>query len=124
MVNALHWAGSIKSRRRGALGHKAIVAADHRPAGLSYADVTERIGNAIGRTLTFQPISEEEKRRKMLARGESVEIITAHLSIYAIREGRLARVTDTIERVLGRKPITFDRWVRENIAVFREPPAA
>jgi hypothetical protein len=52
--------------------------------------------------------------------GDSPELVTAHLSIYrAIREGRLATVTDTVERVLERKPITFDEWVRENATSFR-----
>jgi len=42
------------------------------------------------------------------------------LSIYrAIREGRLAAVTDTVERVLGRKAIPFHQWVQENAAAFR-----
>jgi hypothetical protein len=41
--------------------------------------------------------------------------------VRAIRNGRLATVTDTVKRVLGRKPITFDQWVQENIAVFADP---
>ena len=44
----------------------------------------------------------------------------ARLSIFwAIREGRLVAVTDRVERVLGRKPITFDQWARENATAFR-----
>jgi hypothetical protein len=55
----------------------------------------------------------------MVSRGEPAEIVAAHLSIYrAIREGRLATVTDMVERVLGRKPIPFDHWARENMAAF------
>jgi hypothetical protein len=42
------------------------------------------------------------------------------MSIYrAIRKGRLASVTDKVERALGRKPIPFDQWTRENAAAFR-----
>jgi hypothetical protein len=56
----------------------------------------------------------------MRADGDSQEMIAAHLSIYrAIREGRMAEVTGNVERVLGRKPITFDRWARENAEAFR-----
>jgi hypothetical protein len=52
--------------------------------------------------------------------GDSEEMIAAHLSIYrAIRDGRLAEVTGNVERVLGRKPISFDRWARDNAAAFR-----
>jgi hypothetical protein len=79
-----------------------------------------KIGAAIGRSIRFEPISEDEERRKMVSRDEPAEIVAAHLSIYrAIREGRLAAVTETVERVLGRKAITFDQWVRENVAAFQ-----
>jgi uncharacterized protein YbjT (DUF2867 family) len=90
------------------------------PEALSYAEMAAKIGTAIGKPIQFQAIAEEEERRQMIARGDSPELVTAHLSIYrAIREGRLATVTDTVERVLERKPITFDQWVRENATSFR-----
>jgi hypothetical protein len=37
----------------------------------------------------------------------------------AIREGRLATVTDNVERILGRKPIAIEQWAVENAAAFR-----
>lgn len=46
--------------------------------------------------------------------------VEARLSIFrAIREGRLAKVTDTVETVLGRKPIAFGQWATENAGSFR-----
>jgi hypothetical protein len=82
--------------------------------------MTAKIGATIGRPLRFEPISDEEERRKMIKSGDLPKTITAHVSIYrAIREGRLAAVTDTVKRVLGRKPITFDQWARENAAAFQ-----
>jgi hypothetical protein len=82
--------------------------------------MTAKIGAAIGRSLKFEPISADEERRKMVSRDDPAEIVAAHLSLYrAIREGRLAAVADTVERVLGRNPITFDRWVVENVAAFQ-----
>jgi uncharacterized protein YbjT (DUF2867 family) len=95
------------------------------PEALSYAEMTAKIGAAIGKPVKFQPISEEQVRHEMIENGDSAEIVAAHLSIYrAIREGRLATVTDTLERVLGRKPITFDQWVQENAAAFADPVLA
>jgi uncharacterized protein YbjT (DUF2867 family) len=89
------------------------------PEALSYAEMAEKIGTAIGQRIQFQTIPEEEERRQMIARGDSRESVAAHLSIYrAIREGRLATVTDAVDRVLGRKPITFDQWVEENATSF------
>ena len=87
---------------------------------LSYAEMAAKIGAAIGKPIRFQPISEEEARKQQVAWGASAELVEARLSIFrAIREGRLAVVTDTVEQVLGRKPITFGQWASENAEEFR-----
>jgi len=90
------------------------------PVALSYAEMTAKIGAAIGKPVRFEPISEEQERRKMFESGDPPEIVEAHISIYrGIRDGRLAAVTNNVERVTGRKPITFDRWVQEHVNAFR-----
>jgi uncharacterized protein YbjT (DUF2867 family) len=95
------------------------------PQALSYPEMLAKIAAAIRKPLHYQVISEEEERRRMTDRGEPEEIIVAHLSIYrAIREGRLAKPTDRVERILGRKPLTFDDWVQQNLAVFAQPVEA
>jgi uncharacterized protein YbjT (DUF2867 family) len=146
MSNALHWAPSIKAEGivRASTGEgriafihpddiadvatQALTTAEHEgealaitgPEALSYAELTAKIGAAIGKPLTFQSISDEQVRRRMAASGMSGVEVEAHVALWrAIREGRLAAVTHTVERVLGRKPTPFDRWVRENAAAFR-----
>ena len=90
------------------------------PEALSFSDVTARIGAVIGRRLTFQPISDAEARQRYSLTEASVEETEAHISLWrAIRDGRLATVTDKVERILGRKPIAFDQWVIENAGAFR-----
>lgn len=101
------------------------------PEALSYGEMLARIGAAIGKPLSFQAISAEEERQRWAERGEPPESIDYHLDIFrAIREGRLAGVTDTVQRVLGRSAIPFEQWVREHIAeltgvtpAFPESPA-
>jgi (4-alkanoyl-5-oxo-2,5-dihydrofuran-3-yl)methyl phosphate reductase len=67
----------------------------------------------------MQSISDAEARQQQLAWATPEPLVEARLSIFrAIREGRLATPTDTVFRVLGRKPITFDQWVLENAAAF------
>jgi (4-alkanoyl-5-oxo-2,5-dihydrofuran-3-yl)methyl phosphate reductase len=89
------------------------------PEALSYAQMTAKIAAAIGRPIRFEEISDDRERHKMAERGESAAMIDAHISIYrAIREGRLATVTNVVEQVLGRKPLTFDQWVQDNAATF------
>ncbi|MGB9311211.1 MAG: NmrA family NAD(P)-binding protein, partial [Candidatus Acidiferrales bacterium] len=146
MSNALFWATSLKaegvvrsstgdgkipfihSDDIGAVAIKALTTRQFDgkalpisgPEALSYAEMAAKIGAALGKPVKFEPISEAQVRARMAESGDSPEIVAAHLSIYrAIREGRLAAVTDTVECVLGRKPITFDRWVQENLPAFR-----
>lgn len=89
------------------------------PEALSCTEMTARIGDAIGKSLRFQSISDEEARAQQIAWNAPPPLVEARLSIFrAIREGRLAAVTDTAERVIGRKPISFDQWARENAAAF------
>jgi len=145
MSNALWWARSIRAEGvvRSSTGGgripfihptdiaevsaRALTSPEHRgeslpitgPEALSYAEMTAKIGASIGRPLRFETISEDEERRQQIAWGASGLLIEARLSIFrAIREGRLAAVTGTVERVLGRPPIAFDQWARANAAAY------
>jgi uncharacterized protein YbjT (DUF2867 family) len=91
------------------------------PEALTYGQMTAKIGATVGKPLRFQPISDQEERHHMIESGCQPEIVDAHVSIYrAIREGHLAIVTDNVDRILRQKPLSFDRWVGENAAAFRQ----
>jgi uncharacterized protein YbjT (DUF2867 family) len=146
MVNALWWAKSIKAGGvvRSSTGEgkipfihsddiagvvtKALTTRQYDgaslsitgPEALSYRQMTDKIGLALGRALRYEPISDEDARQQQIGWAAPEPLVEARLSIFrAIREGRLAEVTDGVERVLGRAPIAFDRWVEENVGAFR-----
>jgi uncharacterized protein YbjT (DUF2867 family) len=146
MSNLLAWAPSIKAegvvRASTGDGRRAFIHSDDiaavatkaltireydgeslaitGPEALSFAEVTTKLGAAIGRRLKFQPISDEEAGQRYAASGASSPETEAHVSLWrAIREGRLADSTDNVERILGRKPIAMDQWAMENAAAFR-----
>jgi (4-alkanoyl-5-oxo-2,5-dihydrofuran-3-yl)methyl phosphate reductase len=146
MSNLLAWAHSVKAEgvvrastgdgRRAfihsadiaAVGVEALVNAKYLgkelpitgPEAVSFAEVAEKIGAAIGRPVRFEAISDEEAGQRFAASGEPVEVVKAHVALWrAIREGRVGRVTGEVERVLGRQPISLDTWVRENAESFR-----
>jgi uncharacterized protein YbjT (DUF2867 family) len=146
MSNALYWARSIKAEGvvRAATGDgripfihpndiagvvmEALIDPQYAgaslpitgPAALSYAEMGAKIGAAIGKPVRFQALSGEQARAQQIAWKAPEPLVEARLSIFrAIREGRLAVVTDVVERVLGRKPIPFDQWARENVGAFR-----
>ena len=146
MSNLLAWANSIKKeglvRSSTGDGKRAFIHSDDiaavatealttsnylgqslpitGPEALSFAEVTAAIATAIGKQLTFQPISDVEARQRYSAISASTEETEAHVSLWrALREGRLATVTDTVERILGRKPIKLNQWLTENAAAFQ-----
>jgi uncharacterized protein YbjT (DUF2867 family) len=103
----------------GALVAERLLQCGHRPRvfvrnpkkaeALSYSEMTAKIGAVIGRRLKFESISDDEARKQLVAGSEHPESLDYHVSIFrAIREGRLASVTNTVQHVLGRPPITFE----------------
>lgn len=95
------------------------------PEALTFAEVTAKIAARIGQPLTFQAISDDEAQQRYSATGAPSEETEAHVALWrAIREGRLGTITDTVERILLRKPITLDQWIVENAGAFMARPAA
>ncbi|WP_342375545.1 NAD(P)H-binding protein [Myxococcus stipitatus] len=85
------------------------------PEALSYGEMATRIGATIGKTVRFESISDEEAQASV-GRGPYA---AALVDIWrAIREGRMALVNDGVERVLGRRPRSFDRWVAQHADAF------
>ncbi len=145
MSNALHWAHSIKAEGvlRSSTGDgkiafihphdiaavavRALTTRDHHgeaivisgPRALSYAEMVAAIGAAIGESVRFVHITDGEAR---VGTGPYAEAL---MDIWrAIREGRVATVTDGVQRILDREPSSFDQWVAENADAFVRPGAS
>ena len=145
MSNLLAWAGSIKNegvvRSSTGDGRRAFIHSEDiaavaveglttgkfvgeslpitGPEAVNFREVAMKIGKAIGRQLAFQTISDDEARSRYAAISGSEAETEAHVALWrAIGEGRLATVTNDVERILGRKPIALDRWIQENAAAF------
>lgn len=89
------------------------------PQSLSFREVTDIIGEAIGKSLSYQVISDEQARESYSRISGSSEETEAHIALWrAIRDGQLATTTDCVERILGKKPMALRQWVRENVRSF------
>jgi uncharacterized protein YbjT (DUF2867 family) len=146
MSNALAWASSIKANGRvrastgdgriamihpddiAAVAIQALTRREHEgqslaitgPEALTYTQMTNAIGKAIGRPLELEVITDEQAHLTLLAHGLTAELADALVVLWReVREGRVATVTDHVERVTGNKPITFDPWAAENASTFR-----
>ncbi|MGC4068388.1 MAG: NAD(P)H-binding protein [Polyangiaceae bacterium] len=104
---------AVKALTTGAHDGEALVITG--PQALTYGEMASRIGAAIGKTIRFEEISDEEARPDF-----DGAYADALVDIWrAVREGRLATVTDGVQRVLGRNPRSFDQWAQENAGAFR-----
>jgi uncharacterized protein YbjT (DUF2867 family) len=89
------------------------------PESLTSKEATDIIGEAIGKSLSYQVISDEQARERYSRISGSPEETEAHVALWrAIRDGRLAATTDGVERILGKKPIVLRQWASENVRSF------
>ena len=90
------------------------------PEALSYDAMAQVIGDAIGKRVRFEEISDQQAYRSVVRWAGKGPYADALVDIWrAVREGRLATVSDGVQQVLGRKPISFDRWAKENADAFQ-----
>jgi uncharacterized protein YbjT (DUF2867 family) len=99
------------------LGHSLAITG---PELLEYAEMAAKIGIAAGRPVRFEPITDDESRHALLARGMPAPVAEALVTLWReVREGRVAVVTDTVQEVLGRRALSFDRWAAESASAFQ-----
>jgi len=82
---------------------------------VGYADVAAALTAVTGRTISYRPISMDEARARMGARGASRESVDAVLAIAAYQKegGPTATVSPTVQRLLGRPPRSLRDFVRD-----------
>ena len=114
--------GFIDARDIAAVGVKALTEAGHH--GQAYVltgaraytryEVAEVISQATGKTVTYQPITEEQLQSGMTSVG-APEVYTMLMTgaYQDVRAGHMAAVTDTVERVTGRAPISLEQFAQD-----------
>ena len=97
-------------------GHAGEVLTLTGPEALSYREAAELISGAIGRAVRYVPESVDEAWRRRRAAGQPVWLAAAQLAIagYQRRGGPTERVTDTVERVTGRRPRTLAEFIEDH----------
>jgi (4-alkanoyl-5-oxo-2,5-dihydrofuran-3-yl)methyl phosphate reductase len=146
MSNALNWARTIKSQgkvfanyREGkvppihprdiaAVAVAALTSGGHEGKSypltggeaLSMNEQVQILSEVVGRPIELVPISDDAARDGMLKAGMPPLLVDAIVEIGgSVRSGKASEVLPTVEQVLGRKPLTWTDWARENAAAFR-----
>ena len=87
---------------------------------VGFAEVAEALSEATGNPVTYRSISMDEARARMEARGLPTNVITGTMALYAYQKagGPTAKVSDSVERILGRRPRTIRDFARDHADQF------
>jgi len=87
---------------------------------IGYADLAGVLSDVTGRTITYRPITPEEARARLAARGVAAAAIDALLAIAAYQRagGPTAMISPNVERLLGRRPRTIRDFARDYASQF------
>jgi uncharacterized protein YbjT (DUF2867 family) len=89
------------------------------PQSLTQRDKVCALGQAIGRSLTWQEVPPDEVRQAMLARGLSPDIPERTLAYLADSVERPGPTSDVVQHILRRPALTFTQWAVDHAAEFR-----
>jgi uncharacterized protein YbjT (DUF2867 family) len=146
MTNSLTWAATIKTQGAfyqptgdgrwaaidpadiGAVAVKALTSSGHEgksytltgPESLSAAGYAAKLSSVLGKPVKFVDVPPEAARDNLLKSGMPPEYVDALMDLLAaMKAGKTDSVTDTVEKILGRKAGTFEQWARRNVAAFK-----
>ena len=93
------------------------------PEAISYRQATEILSRVLDRPLTFVAESDDAAWTRLHAAGQPPWLIAGTLAIAAYQRagGPTESLTDTVERLTGRRPRTFEQFARDHTreALFR-----
>lgn len=92
------------------------------PQALSQDRMVADIGAAAGRLLRYQEVPDAVFRRNMERTGAPEGFGDAYLARLAHLLAHPPQVSDTVQRLLGRPPISFAQWARDHAEAFQRPP--
>jgi uncharacterized protein YbjT (DUF2867 family) len=91
------------------------------PEALTFEAVADAIGQAIGKKVSYVHVPPDYARKQMLADGVPRWLADDMLVLFAsIREGYGGAPTDTVLRVTGERPRSYQQFARDYAAEFLE----
>ncbi|MDB4959163.1 MAG: NAD(P)-dependent oxidoreductase [Myxococcales bacterium] len=80
----------------------------------------DTISRVIGKPLKFIDVPDGAARDTMLGQGMQTQVVDAMLEFTGlVRGGHVGMVTDTVWKMTGKTPRTWEAWVTENAAAFK-----
>lgn len=89
------------------------------PEALSVPEQVACLAEVLGRTIETVDVPADAARQQFLSVGWTDAAVEGALASFErVRQGREATVTDDVQRVLGRRPRSFEAWVRDHRDAF------
>jgi uncharacterized protein YbjT (DUF2867 family) len=90
------------------------------PEALSYTQVAEILSNVTGKKIAYVNVSEEDTKRALKNTGWDDWLINTTLQLFDIyRKGYASRISSEVEKIIGRKPISFSQFAKDYAQAFR-----
>ncbi|GLX38464.1 nucleotide-diphosphate-sugar epimerase [Streptomyces roseochromogenus] len=89
------------------------------PESITHAEQVRIIGEAVGRDVRWEDLPVEAAREALTAAWGNAEFVDARLRAWGRFVDAPERVTDTVERLLGRPARTFRSWAEDHADDFR-----
>lgn len=88
------------------------------PTKLTFSEVAEILGDKLGRTIQYQPISMEEFKEGLIAVGvpDSFIWLLSYLFTEVLGHSENQTISDDVQHVLNRKPISFEEYAEATAA--------
>lgn len=91
------------------------------PQALDHNRVAEMISERIGRNITYSPLTEEAMLQGARDSGMPEGAVQYMAVLYSVvRDGWMATITDDVEMVTGQKPTSFQEFVYQNAAAWKD----
>ncbi|MBB6346592.1 uncharacterized protein YbjT (DUF2867 family) [Nonomuraea muscovyensis] len=100
-------------------GHGGAAYTISGPEAVTRADQARIIGEVVGREVRWEEPPPAAAREELLAAWGDPEAVDDALAAWASFAGTPERVTDTVQRLLGRRALTFRQWAGDHVADFR-----
>ncbi|MFG3438001.1 NAD(P)H-binding protein [Nonomuraea sp. NPDC047897] len=100
-------------------GHGGATYTISGPETLTRAEQARIIGETVGHEVRWEEPPARTAREELLAAWGDPAAVDDALAEWASFAGAPERVTDTVQRLLGRRALTFRQWAGEHAADFR-----
>jgi uncharacterized protein YbjT (DUF2867 family) len=87
---------------------------------LNCSDIADILKITLGEPIKYLSISEQTAKTDLIKAGLQMEFVEYLLDFYrVIRKGGMRQISNVVESILGRQPISFEIFVRDHVEVFK-----